>query len=111
MARQLGQPMNSQSAYFGNFKLNPLNLAPFLLLSLVHKALKNYADEVARSNFFPFVRNQKNFPASRLKGPVCTRLAHVSRLNNSNDRCMTMQAAGAVAAAAKTVNFAFPQIL
>ena len=76
----------------------------------IHKALKNYADEVARTNFFAFVRNQKNFPASRLKGPVCTHLAHVSRLNNSNDRCMTMQAAGAVAAA-KTVNFAFSQIL
>ena len=33
---QLGQPMHSQSASFGKFKLNSLNLAPFLLSNPVH---------------------------------------------------------------------------
>ena len=34
-ARQLGQPMHSQSTNFGKFKLNSLNLALFLLLDPV----------------------------------------------------------------------------
>ena len=34
-ARQLGHPMHSQSANFEKFKLNSLNLAPFLLLNPV----------------------------------------------------------------------------
>ena len=36
-ARQLNQPMHSQSANFGKFKLNSLNLAPFILLSPVDR--------------------------------------------------------------------------
>ena len=34
-ARQLSQPMHSQSANFGKFKISSLNLAPFLLLNPV----------------------------------------------------------------------------
>ena len=34
-ARQLGQPIHIQSANFGKFELNYLNLAPFLLLNPV----------------------------------------------------------------------------
>ena len=38
------------------------------------KALKKYADEVARTNLFPFEKHKKNFPASRLKGQnTCAR--------------------------------------
>ena len=36
-ARQTDQPMHSQSAKFGKFKLNSLNLAPFLSLNPVHQ--------------------------------------------------------------------------
>ena len=34
-ARQLGTPMHNQLANFGKFKLNYLNLVPFLLLNPV----------------------------------------------------------------------------
>ena len=49
-ARQLSQPMYSQSANFGKFKLNSLNLAPFLLLNPVHQVklstLQNIVDNL-----------------------------------------------------------------
>ena len=39
-AREPGQPMHSQSANFGKFKLNSLNLAPFLFLNPVQYSAK-----------------------------------------------------------------------
>ena len=50
-ARQHGQPMHSQSANFGKYKLNSLNLAPFLLLNPVGEIFERTFDKTVKPKF------------------------------------------------------------
>ena len=65
------------------------------------KALKRYADGVARTNLFLYEKHQKNFSASRLKGQnTCARARGTSeqKRRSLHDK-------------AKTVTFGFSKIL
>ena len=66
-ARQLCQPMHSQFANFIKFKLNSLNLAPFLLLNPV---VSNSASATLAC-----------FPANNEPDVVINRLLHLSVMN------------------------------